>query len=48
MPQLTIDLHGITLDHLLLTDNPTLIHAVREAISPTKATMDSAGFDNRV
>jgi hypothetical protein len=48
MSQLAIDLHGITLDHLFATDNPTLTDAIREVISPTKALADSAGFDNKL
>jgi hypothetical protein len=48
MQHLAIDLHGITVDHLFATDNPILTAAIREAVSPTKAVPDGAGFDNKL
>jgi hypothetical protein len=46
MQPLTVDLHGITSDHLRLTDKPVLSAVVMEAIDPTRPIVDGAGFDN--
>jgi hypothetical protein len=48
MPPLAIDLHGVTSDLLLPTDNPVLADAVLKAIDPKQPMGGGAGFDNKL
>ena len=48
MPTLTLDLRGVTPDLLCSSDKPVLAEAVLEATSPSRPTLDGAGFDNKI